>query len=118
MRLNHIVILTILGILHTTTIFASEELPPITAQNNNQYQYVLINDPEVISVANFAVQQIQRGSLSRIISAQKLEGVNVTYSLVLDLVDAHMRHHHYTVEVLIPSDGSAWEVLSFRPVNY
>lgn len=82
------------------------------------YQYVSITDPEVISVANFAVKQMQRGSLSAIILAQKQSATDITYYLLLDLVDAHIRHHHYSVTVLIPSDGSAWKVKDFTAVKY
>jgi hypothetical protein len=81
------------------------------------FQYADINDPEVISVANFAVDQIKRGHLYAIISAQKQVATNTIYFLVLDLVDAHVKHHHYNVEVIIPSDGSAWQIPYFSATN-
>ena|SRR5581483_11948674 len=94
---------------------AYADLPP---PESIPYTYVSIDDPDVINVANFATDQIKRGSLYKIISAQKQSATDITFFLVLDLVDAHVRHHHYSVQVLIPNDGSDWKILYFTAVNY
>lgn len=113
-----IVGLTVLGLLFNPLLLIADPIPPLPTPSTDQYEYVATNDPDVISVANYAVQQIKRGSLFKIISAQKLQGTDITYFVVLDLVDAHVKHHHYSVEVLIPNDGSDWQIVTFSAVNY
>lgn len=114
----------ILGIL----IFLVVLLPNFTSaatnqQNQDQYtqniKYVDVNDPMVISVANFAVQQIGRGKLNSIILAQTAGIKDLIYILLLDLVDAHFYHNHYEVQVFVPANKSAaWQVIYYSAVKF
>ena len=98
----------IVTLMYTVTILA----------DNDQIIYVSVSDPIVISAANFAVQEIDRGSLFEILSAQKQGEEDVMYILTLELVDAHIKHHNYIVEVLVPADQKPWQVTYFSEINY
>lgn len=84
----------------------------------DQIVYVAVNDPFVISVANFAVEEIKNGSLFEILSAQKQGTEDIKYILTIEVVDAHVKHHNYIVEVLIPAEQKPWQLEYFSPINY
>lgn len=92
---------------------------PIILQNWQQIPFVNVSDPQVISAANFATKQMKRGSLYKIVFAQKqINRDSITYVLTLEIVDAHIKHHRYSAQVLIPNDGTDWDLVYFTPVQY
>lgn len=79
-------------------------------------EYVDVSDPLIISAANFAAREIQRGSLYRTIFAQiQNTDEGAIYVLTIEVVDAHFKHHRYNVQVFMPSESDQWKVIYFTP---
>lgn len=100
----------------------SQNPPPTQTTNKPSlpptFVDVNVGDQDVIQVANFAADQMGRGSLYQILSAQKQEGDDINYHLKLQVVDAHFKFHNYVAQVTVPRDPTqAWVLTYFSPTN-
>lgn len=92
---------------------------PIIIQDWQSIPFIDTSDPTVITAANFATKNIKRGSLYKIVFAQKQATADgAVYILNLELVDIHFRHHRYSVQVFVPKIGNQWQVIYFTPSQY
>lgn len=100
------------------TSVRAQEPSGSTPYGQPQLQYVDVNDALVLAAANFAAQQMQRGSLSKIIFAQweGREDGNI-YVLTLEVVDAHLNHHRYSAQVFMPQESNQWQLIYFTPAD-
>lgn len=114
----------LLGFFATAKISADSNPPPkvpepIFTENWQEIPFVAANDPKVISVANFATSKMQRGSLNKIVYAQKKDVEDgALYVLTLDIVNAHFIHQSYTVQVFVPKNDSPWTVIYFSTTKH
>lgn len=100
---------------HTTTALAApgpNAMPPqppaTTVSTSNQ---------QVVRAANYAVRQLNRGSLVQIVSAKQQGIGDINYFLRIELLDQSGSHHMYDVEVCIPQANIPWRLKSVTAVN-
>lgn len=107
----------ILGFL-TCNVYADALPQPIITKNWKQIPFVSSSDPTVISLANFAVSQVNLGSLYKIVYAQQQPmTAGSIYILTLELVDAYSKHNVYQIQVYVPPSNTNWQVIYSTTAN-
>lgn len=80
-----------------TTTFADNN-PPMPGS----YSEASVSDSAVQVAANFAVQQINQGTLVKVISAQSQVVAGLNYKMQLQIVDSQGKQTMYSVVVFVP----------------
>lgn len=97
---NRILLLVVL-VFSFTTLSADT----LSSQNRTMagaYSPIGTADPGVIAAANFAVEQLNAGTLANIVSAESQVVAGINYSLLLQITAADGTMHDYKVVVFAP----------------
>lgn len=81
------------------------------------YNPISIRDPEVVSAADFATQQIGQGPLVSILSAQTQVVAGTNYAMVLEIVGNDNLSHSFSVVVFVPLPTAADQSMQLTEVE-
>lgn len=89
------IIVIMLLCIQPVLVFAADALP-------GGYNAVDLKDKQLQEVVNFAVQQMQHGTLVKIVSAKRQVVAGLNYSVQLEMLSANGVHNLYNVIIYVP----------------
>jgi len=89
------IIVVMLLYIQPVLVFAADAL-------RGGYNAVDLKDKQLQEVVNFAVQQMQQGTLVKIVSAKRQIVAGLNYSVQLEMLGANGVHNLYNVIIYVP----------------